>query len=230
MKKSVWYILTVSILIFSCSPKFQEFNDSGFGGGFAIKPTKNNQTTATRNNDSHFTNVLFEDSIVYDESFRNNETQVFTTSLTSLELSSNFNSKFKYNAWKTENQLFSIKNKQQKALIQQNIIPNKRSSFYRWYFFILAVIAFLGTLYGIVDLTGPGAGTLEAILSILLGIAGIISTIVFIYYSLKVDKFIRNRCLLTKIALVLWFFIPISIPLFLIGIIYDYFKNGIKFK
>ena len=226
MKKSVWYILTVSILIFRCSPKFQEFNDSGFGGGFAIKPTKNNQTTTTRNNDSHFTNVLFEDSIVYAESFRNNEAQVFTTGLTSLELRSNF----KYNASKTENQLFSIKNKQQKALIQQNIIPNKRSSFYRWYFFILAVIAFLGTLYGIIDLTGPGAGTLAAILSVLLGIAGIISTIVFIYYSLKVDKFIRNRCLLTKIALVLWFFIPISIPLFLIGIIYDYFKNGIKFK
>jgi len=227
MKKSVWYVFTVAIMLFGCSPKFQEFNDSGFGGGgFTVKIPKNNLCKSSKKLDNQ-SYALIEDSINSSETILKNEFSLFITATSNNSFSKN-NSKYKPVSSKKENRLFSFETKQQKTLIQKKIIPNKSSSFYRWYFFILAIAAFLGTLFFIIDSTGPGAGSLEAILSVLMGIVGVICTIGFINYSLKVDKYIRNRCLCTKIGIIFWFALPISIPLFLIGILYDYFKKGIK--
>lgn len=129
MKKSVWYVFTVAIMLFGCSPKFQDFNDSGFGrGGFTVKISKNNQCKSSKNLDNQ-TYAFIEDSVYCSETFTKNESPHFKNFTSIISFSKN-NSKYKPVVSK-ENRLFSFETKQQKTLIQKNIIPNKRSSFYR---------------------------------------------------------------------------------------------------
>ncbi len=214
------YFSIILLSFFGCTPKFTELNDQGFGGGFDKKVTldkskniNNLPTIKTSKIDSTYINEM--NQINERSNLKKGKLNIKTTSST-LSFLIEKSPKIK----KTKTFHSRKKNKTQ----TEDIIPNDESSFYRWYFFGFAVASIIGTLYLIIESTGPGAGSLGGILAVLAGIMGIIITFLFLKVSLNIDEFIEDRCLLTKIAIAIWWIPFLSIPFFLIGIIYDFFN------
>lgn len=210
-------LLIIIVLVFGCSPKFTEYNDSGFGGGMHKLNThsdiaKNEVIKTTIENEQRISNI--------------EETQLEISNKTTKTY-------FKINDKKSKGipAITSIPQLKNNIQIQNivsktnSIFPPKNASKFRIYFFAWALAAFLVSLYLIIDLTGPGAGTFGGVLAVLTGITGILFASVFLHISKNIDGFVKDRCLLTKIAITLWFLMPLSIALFLIGIIYDSIKK-----
>ncbi len=222
MKKSHWSIMSIILLFFGCSPKFTEYNDSGFGGKILVK---NNATKALNNpeSDESFIKAIQDDST---SSVCKDQTVVayFDTKITQSTPKLNRNHK-KNEETKVKGFSLTRLDKVLQNNKKKSIIPNKTSSFYRWYFFSFAILTFLAMLYAIIDLTGPGAGSSGGVIAVLIGLLGIWVITWFIKSSLYIDNFIKGRCLFTRMGIIIWWFPFFSIPLLFLGLIYDYFKK-----
>lgn len=215
------YFSIILLSFFGCTPKFTELNDQGFGGVFNKKATldkstniNNSPTIKTSKIDS--TNINAMNQINERSNLKKGKLNIKTTSST-ISFLREKSPKIK----KTKTFFSRQKNKTQ----TEDIIPNEESSFYRWYFFGFAVASIIGTLYLIIESTGPGAGSSGGVLALLVGIIGVLGAYLFLNASLNIDEFIEDRCLLSKIAIIIWWIPFLSIPFFLIGSIYDKFHR-----
>ena len=225
MKKWV-YSIFVTILFFSCSPKYTEYNDHGFGGGGSNSFSKIDKSELH----PEIVSIITKDS----QNSSLNKNFIFATYRHSqfkeiLQLAHDNNKNKKPNIIEA----FQVKNGDQtKVKLPVNTyrmnkrIPDRNSGFFHWYFFTISLILLLGIVSAIIyaltimDTQGAFGMTL-----IVLGLLVIWMPIIGLSRAFEADDELKNKCLFTKIGVSLIIFPPLGLWFLIPGVIYDYFKQ-----
>ncbi len=223
------YFPIITLLFISCTPKFTELNDQGFGGGFGKKGTQS--IIPSNPSETKSTEIT---AIECD--FNN-----FNPEISCTQDSTRIISRSKYispDIDKTKIKKPKYLNKKQMIQMNQetkkSILPNSKSSFLHWVYFIFS----LGYLaYGIILLregiiywsNGPTfTDKMKGFFISFFGLAIILWGVCILIFSYLFNKISRKICFTTKLGYALLPTFILTIPgiiLILIGSIYDKFHR-----
>ena len=225
MKKIQFHFLLISLFFIGCSPKYTEFKDQGFGGGFGKKGTQSiirsnlNEVKPQEINTIECQINKFNQEISgsQDSTFDilGLKNKPFKIEKSSLKIPKNLN----------KHEIIQIKKETQKS-----ILPNSKSSFLHWVYFIFS-LCYLG--YGISLLRdgiltwSKGNTFTDQMIGFFMSFFGlciIIWGVCMLIFSYLFDKLSRKMCFTTKLGYALlptFYFTVLGLILILIGSIYD---------
>lgn len=217
--KTHWSIFLVPILFISCSPKFTEFNDSGFGNSMVTKSNLHDKIINLTSHEIKEENFqIIKDSIPQIIARKGN----FGTK-------ENINNQSKFFQYSPKKKL-NIQSKVINSKSDKFKLPNKRSSFLHWEYLLASIayfVYFATILYSGIGLFGVAMDFTDKFIAfwvVFFGLGGMLLSSAIFYISHLFDKMSIKICFTTKLGFALIPIYPLyalSLLLLIIGSIYD---------